>query len=314
MAPNDQDEKDRPLGQADADGQQDQGAPRDTQDGPHYLIGPRYYDRYVRTVKYVTVIIGALVLLDGIVEAFEGAAGFASQGEYALVAAKIIGGIAAAALDAIGACISLFGLVTIAFALAERRDAPNAEGKHVARHAAASEGDTRRPRTKISRVECVVDIAIVVALCALLAFVPSVFSAVVGEGSAAYGIPVFNLDEWGAILPLLLAYTAFALADDVVRLVVGTYRWPVALSSVVCGAAKVSLAAYVLKAMPVWNPEIIDILQTAVAEDADLGGRVVVDATWLSNVVLAVICLIVAIEVVSTVARTIRASRANHTR
>lgn len=314
MAPKDQDEKDRPLGQADADGGSDQGQNqgehRDSAVGPHYLIGPRYYDRYVRAVRYVTVAIAALVLLDGVVGACGRAAEFAGRGEYALVATTVVGGVVAAALDAIGACVSLFGVVTIAFALRERRDARGGGARHAAGHATAR-ASGRHPRTTISRTECVVDIVLAVALCALLAFVPSVFSAVVGEGSAAHEVPVFNLDEWDAILPLLLAYTAFALADDVVRLVVGAYRWPVALSSVACGAAKVSLAAYVLKAMPVWNPAIIDLLQSALADDADLSA-IVVDATSLSNAVLAVICLIVAIEVVSTVVRTVRAGRSSH--
>lgn len=292
-----------------------------------YLIGPEYFENYKWLLKIVLLCAAVPVFL---VSAASGAAESWPDGYYQALARGITGGI----IDAVSAALSGFGAVTLLFAAAERyerltgkkkswtpadlKEKPAGPGKFSAAPPSwhpASLSPVPDKNARISRGDSIVSIVFIVIFCALLIFVPDLFFLVVSregvEGNWMLAdqtarIPLFNLAQWGRILPVFVLILGIGLADEILRLVKGCYCRAVLVSNILCAAAQIALSVWLLKFLPLFNPGLPEQLAEA---NAALG-----DAAWLPNWntdivtsgLLTFIILLTLLEVGTTVYKTAR--------
>ena len=93
-------------------------------------------------------------------------------------------------------------------------------------------------------------------------FAPWLFGAYAFEnGTFIRTIPIFNLERWNIILPVLLISLAAGFADDVVRLVCGCYCRTVLIVCLISGAVQAVFAWILLKGLPFFNPSFVQELR-----------------------------------------------------
>lgn len=121
-------------------------------------------------------------------------------------------------------------------------------------------------------------------------------------------MPVFNLKQWGSILPVFTLSLLVGLADEILQLLVGCYCKLVMISNIVCGAIQIVLSAVVLKVMPIWNPNFVSEIQLALGDEANLAEKFLSlwNADMVSNGLLALIVLFTLVEISVTVYKTLR--------
>ena len=66
-------------------------------------------------------------------------------------------------------------------------------------------------------------------------FAPHFFAAIFTEGEAITTVPVFNLEQWGIVLPVFVISLLIGLIDEILRLIIGVYCKLVMISNILCG-------------------------------------------------------------------------------
>lgn len=272
------------------------------QNDAHTLIGPAYYDNYIWLLRIVLLctLLPVLVttIIRGVLELGNGGVGSMAVG---------IAGIAAeSALNSVAACLGAFGGVTLVFALLERYEI---RIDLLARTAWTPEMLPALPAKQalISRGDTVVGIVFIVLFMALLIFAPQLFSAFFREGEVLVMIPVFHLEKWNVLLPVLLLSLSFSLAEEILRLVMGRYCSAVMVGNLFAGAAQILLSVILLKILPFWNP---DFAEEIAARFPAGNFKELLSTHWnpelFSNLLIAIICLATLLEISVTVYKTLR--------
>ena len=121
-------------------------------------------------------------------------------------------------------------------------------------------------------------------------------------------MPVFNLDQWGTILPVFVLSLLVGLADEILQLVVGCYCKLVMVSNIVCGAIQIVLSVVVLKVLPIWNPNFVSEIQSALGGEASSAEKFLSfwKADMASNGLLAFIVLFTLVDIGVTIYKTLR--------
>ena len=302
------------------------------------LIGPAYFENYKWLLKVVllcaTIPVSLLSLASGVIEHW-------TDGFYQAIVRGLTDGIT----NAVTAGLTGFGAVTLVFAAVERyerrgregerrwtpadlREEPSSARFREARQPSAGKFSASPPswdpsglspvpdkKARISRGDSIASIVFIVIFCALLVFIPNLFFLVISrEGidgnwllsSEIDRIPIFNLDEWGRILPFFVLSLGIGLADEVIRLVRGCYCRTVMVSSILCGGVQLVLSVWILKFLPLFNPELPERL----AEARETLGDAAWVAGWngelVTSFLLALIVLITLLEMGTTVYKTLR--------
>jgi len=158
--------------------------------------------------------------------------------------------------------------------------------------------------------ECgdIVGIVFIVIFSVLLIFAPHFFAAIFTEGEAITTVPVFNLEQWGIVLPVFVISLLIGLIDEILRLIIGVYCKLVMISNILCGVIQIVLSAIVLKVLPIWNPNFVLEIEQALGANADSSANFFTywNADMVSNGLLAFIVVITLFEIGVTIYKTLR--------
>ena len=151
-------------------------------------------------------------------------------------------------------------------------------------------------------------IVFIVIFSVLLIFAPHFFAAIFTEGEAITTVPVFNLEQWGIILPVFVISLLIGLIDEILRLIIGVYCKLVMISNILCGVIQIVLSAIVLKVLPIWNPNFVLEIEQALGANADSSANFFTywNANMVSNGLLAFIVVITLFEIGVTIYKTLR--------
>lgn len=291
-------------------------------DQSRHLIGPAYYDTYLMVLKIALLCSLIAVFVVSLVEGIAGRDLWNSGVDFGEVVLAIISGLSEAFSNTINTGIGVFGIVTLVFAIMERQQV-DFDGKKGKKWSVSdlSDHDSGKkavwtpqslspvPHSKamIKRSESIVSIVFTVIFCVLLIFAPRFFGIIVVDGDIVQTVPIFNLDQWNSILPVFMISLLAGLADDILRLLVGRYNLRVMFSNIVFGGIQMICSVIILKILPLWNPDFSRQLETAIHQNyvpPDFLSRF--DAVRASDIILAVFIFIFAIELITTVYRTLR--------
>jgi hypothetical protein len=286
------------------------------------LIGPIYYETYKTVLKIAmlctAISVFLIVLMQGIFD------GSATQNVSDLSNGIIIA--VSALAKAFGSCISsaisVFGIVTIVFAIMERQKVDLDEAKEKVWTAAdladkpIREKKTWTPsqltpiptkKALIPKSDNIADIVFSVILAALFIFAPQLLGIIWMKNDTVTTIPIFNLDKWNIILPFFLVGLCAGLTNAILRLIVGRYNIKVILSSIIAGVIQIFCAVIALKALPLWNPNFgrdLGFFLEDMPNNFDFLSFF--NAAWLSNIFLVLFIFSKTVTICVTIYRTIR--------
>lgn len=293
------------------------------QNDRQYLIGPEYFETYLWFVRVVLICAAVPILIVSFVNAFSQMAAITSQNAAPAIIHAIAEGLATGISNGLLSCVSAFGVVTLIFAIMERKKV-QLEMKKAEKWSVEKLSEEKRvvelrwtpkflepvPDKKaiISRGDSVVSIVFIVIFSVLLIFAPHFFSAIFTEGETVTTVPIFNLDQWGTILPIFVLSLFIGLVDEILRLVVGVYCKLVMISNIVCGLIQIVLSAIVLKILPIWNPNFTADIQLALGGKAESAAKFLTywNAEMVSNGLLFFIVAITLLEIGTTIYKTLR--------
>lgn len=299
------------------------GFAKQYQNGQKYLIGPEYFDTYLWFVKVVLICAAVPILIVSLINTIGEMPAFTSQNAAPVIIRAIVDGLINGITNAMLSCISAFGAVTLTFAIMERKKI-QIEMKKAEKWSVKSLSEERKtpsarwtprilepvPDKKaiISRGDSVVGIVFIVVFTALLIFAPHFFAAFFTEGETITTVPVFNLEQWGTVLPVFVISLLIGLIDEILRLIIGVYCKLVMISNIVCGALQIALSFVVLKVLPIWNPNFASEIEQALGDNADLGASFPTDwnTDMVSNGLFAFIVVITLFEIGVTIYKTHR--------
>ena len=243
-----------------------------------YLIGPEYFDTYLWFVKVVLICAAVPILIISLINAIGEMPAITSQNAASVIIRAIVDGLIVGITDAMLSCISAFGAVTLTFAIMERKKVQFELKKFI------------------------------VIFSVLLIFAPHFFAAIFTEGEAITTVPVFNLEQWGIILPVFVISLLIGLIDEILRLIIGVYCKLVMISNILCGVIQIVLSAIVLKVLPIWNPNFVLEIEQALGANADSSANFFTywNADMVSNGLLAFIVVITLFEIGVTIYKTLR--------
>lgn len=288
-------------------------------DGVHHLIGPEYYDAYLWFLKVVLICsvipIIAVSLANGIREGIAG-----MEADYVNAAVRAVAyGLGDAVTNCIMSALSVFGAVTLIFAVLERQkvkiDLKQQKKWSVDDFVGNKEGWTPQrlapvPHKKavISRGDSIIGIVFIVIFGILLIFAPGIFAAVFTEDGSSVVIPVFNLARWNIVLPALIVWLLVGLTDEILRLVMGCYCKIVMYSNIICGVVQIVLGIMILKLFPFWNPEFGTKLKIQLGDLSNDKVELLfgISTHYISDIILIGIVVITLAEMAVTIYKTLR--------
>ena len=285
-------------------------------DDAHCLIGPEYYDTYLWFMKIVLLCTLISTFVMSLLEGIHHVVGSEGEGYVGIVVRTFVSCFVNGITNCAISCISVFGGITIVFAVLERQVKKNGLRDGLGKKVWTPGELTSIPHKKamIDRGDCIVGIVFIVIFCMLLIMSPNAFSAIVRSGANDKDVtlvPILNLMQWNRILPLFVIGLLVGLADEVFKLIVGIYCYKVMISCIISGFIQIILGSVILKVLPFWNPDFM-IQMELQAMKGNTGAEFIKE--WLSggnvsimsNVILAFIILCTLEEIGVTVYKTIR--------
>ncbi len=295
-------------------------------DHARHLIGGEYYDTYVWFLKVVLICTAASLLgvslIDGIAGLVSGD-NLISLGGTGEIILNLLYSIGITVGKCVIACVAAFGAVTAVFAILERHsiklDIKDKKEWSIndLRNGPAAQKEEWTPKSLtpvpdkaslISRGESIVGIVFIVIFSVLLILAPHFFSVFFNIDGTLITVPVFNLERWGIILPLLLAWLGISLCDEILHLALGRYCRTVMLSSIICGILNIVLSFVILKIFPIWNPGFAE----EIAMYADIGPQWLsqLAAHWngnlASSILFLIICFATLLEIGTAIYKTVK--------
>ena len=261
-----------------------------------YLIGPEYFDTWLWFVKVVLICSAVPIVAVSLINALT---------EIPDLPRAVAGGLIRGITNALAACVSAFGIVTLIFTVMEHKKI-QFEMKKAGKWSVEALEPVPDRKTVISRGDSVVGIIFIILLCVLLIFAPRLFSVFLKDGGSFVTVPFFNLDRWGTILPVLILSLLAGLSDEILRLVAGVYCRLVLISNIVSGAVQIVLSVVVLKLLPFWNPDFLTELQAAPGSTGKTWLLAHWDPDLVSGVLLALIIVLTLAETGVTFYKTLR--------
>ncbi|HIY59860.1 MAG TPA: hypothetical protein H9831_04135 [Candidatus Eisenbergiella pullistercoris] len=271
---------------------------------PGWVIGPEYAEDYRWLLKIVLAAVALSVVVSGVVQG-------ALQRDGAGILTEAVSSAVTGALSAVGA-------VTVLFMILERRKI-RVDFRKEFRMAEANGAERRKwvpmllppvpdSKAEIKRSDEAVNLIFEALLAGLMIFAPWLFGAYAFEnGTFIRTIPIFNLERWNIILPVLLISLAAGFADDVVRLVCGCYCRTVLIICLISGAVQAVFAWILLKGLPFFNPSFVQELRQEFDWQGTKGDLLTLYGTGrLETIVLLVIWACILIETGVTVYKTVR--------
>lgn len=272
-----------------------------------HLIGGEYYASYCQILKIVLVCVGAGMVLSALVSVIVTASTESMDGFIRSVQGGMLnlGTIPAALVQA-------FGWVTLVFFLLERNQVKlqqTEEPWQVSRL-------PRIPCEKavISRGDAVAGLFFGMVFFVIFLCIPEYLGFWVKNGNGEMiSVPLFNMQIWNKLLPLLVVSFGLGIVDDFVKLVVGHYNLLVMGVSVVCSTISLGVICYLFKGTALFNPNFLQEISAIKGEDflekCDImihWNTTLADGWKMTDLFLAVLILIIVAELGVTLYRTLR--------
>ena len=162
------------------------------QSGQQYLIGPEYFDTYLWFIKVILICTVVPILVISLVNAFGLASVITSQNAAPVIIHAIVDGLTVGISDVLISCISVFGAVTLIFAIMEHQkvkiEIKRSEKWSVEKLTKQKKITESRwtpsflepvpdKKALINRGDSIVGIVFIVIFCVLLIFAPHFFAA-----------------------------------------------------------------------------------------------------------------------------------------
>lgn len=263
----------------------------------NYIIGPDYYDHYIWILKIGLIGLSISAVVSGIVGGVTGAKNIVDF---------FVDFVAEGISTLITSACAMVGILTIIFGILEYNKV-KVDIKPGEKWSPASLPAIPHKKSLISRGNSVVNIIILMALGATLAFVPEVFGAFrkTDNGLESIGC-VFNLDQWSKILPVFILSLSAGLVDEVVRLIYGQYCKAVMYSSIISNSTMAVCSVILFKGMNIWNPQFASKLLNELDKVAYSKGDILFywGTETFDDIFLAVFCLINVVGMAITVYKT----------
>lgn len=278
-----------------------------------YLISPEYYENYSWVMKIVLICVWASGIVSAIIEGIMNPASI-----------DLINDLVDLIVNLVISGVGTFGSVTFVFAVLEHYKVKvdlKEEKKWTIDNLTENAYHDKKVWTPfqlspipdkkalISRGESLVGIIFLVIFCGLLLFEPKIFSVYhLGDKDVMVPIPLFNLEKWNVILPVLLLAFFIGFVDEVVRLAAGCYCRLVMFSSIITCVLQFVFLAVAIKIFPFWNPNfakdierLYDIRFTANTDILSHWGT-----DFFSDIILTIISGILILQMGITIYKTIR--------
>lgn len=282
----------------------------------NYVIGPEYYDNYIWLIKIAAFGIGISAIVSAIMQGIvntESWSGLFSN--FFIEFFNIL----------INGTISMVGILTIIFAILEHQkikldikpkekwsvDELSKNVASVKSWTPASLPPIPDKRAVISRGDSIASIIFITIFAVLLLCAPQLFGAFEYNDDKLQSIAcIFNLDAWDGIAPILIFCLLVALVDEVIRLVSGYYCKPVMYSNIICNALQIVGSAFLLKCMPLFNPNFVAYIQQykGITEFSDGDILRFWGSSTFTDYILLFICVIALLEMGVTIYKTLRYS------
>jgi len=197
-------------------------------DGERSLIGPRYYRRYIQTLKtalpFVALGLAIAGVLSILVEGVDKNPVLSVNGmdfSWAAAVGKWIGNI-------VTSLFAATAIITIIFAIFERKNVTLDEDD-ISKLPAVPEKNQQ-----IKKSECIVGIVLSVIFGAVFMFAPQIICAISTSGNdGVTAIPIFDTDVVRSLWPCWLAILALGIGNECFGLIEGVYSVRYAVVSVV---------------------------------------------------------------------------------
>lgn len=226
-----------------------------------YLIGPRFYDAWMRLLKTL------LSIVPGIVAAIMLAVGFAEGGQPVM---KTV-------IEAIGTGIMvgihIFFWVTLVFAVMERTGVKPEEleaGDWKPEHLPQVPKNTKR---QISMAEGVTGAALIALGMAWVALSPMI--------SVKDGVQLLHPDLWNFWVPAFFVLSSLALLQEIAQAKIGNWTTPLTVTNVLLGIASIIFVFTLITTQQVVNPAYAEAWGLNRTEDFDEAMR------WTGAITLA---------------------------
>ncbi len=283
-------------------------------DESRYIISPEYYDNYMWVLKVVLLSVLFSIVVSAFVQLITRESGFSN------IMLALFGNILSAGVGA-------FGAVTLVFAFLERQKVKvefHEEKEWTVNSLTENSNEEKKnwtpgllqpvpdKRALISRGEALAELVFTMIFIGLLLFAPYLFGAYVfDEGKLVRTIPIFNLDQWSRILPFMVISIMIGFVDEIVKLLAGCYCTLVMICNLICGFLQIIFVIVMFKVLDIWNPKFIqDITSTFDIRFSSKGDLFYYYGTgFFSNVLLAIICGAIVLEMGTTIYKTLRYGR-----
>lgn len=226
-------------------------------DGERSLIGPRYYRRYIQTMKIVLPSTALGLAVAAIVSLLVDGLEVVSAASIATWIATWLGNIATP-------LISAAALVTFIFAIFEYKNVSLDEDDISKLPAVPKDGQL------ISKTECIIDIVFSVIAMTLFIFVPQFICFFgVGENGFTEFVPMFSADVMRSVWYCWVAVFVLTIAREIFGLAEGVYTLRYAIFSTVLNVLEVAGVIFALTRPGIIAPECVSHVQSALAGEAD---------------------------------------------
>lgn len=263
-----------------------------------YLIGPDYYDLYLLVLKIALVSVGVTNFLTDL---------FCFITKDTKTMGDIITSFTRIFTDCGATLCGIFVTVTIVFAIVERAKQPGSRSD-TEKFNPQKLAHVPKDKARISRLSSIVDLVVVLVFGTFLLVTPKQFGILtLNDTGLVDCVPFFNMDKWNAIWPLLAIMLSVEFIDGIIRLVNGCYCKTVLISTAIKNTIVTVAAVVLFSSVEVWNPHFsIDVQRTfgkKFISDFDLLANQ--NSDNLSRVILAVLLILIAINMISTIYKTI---------
>ncbi len=239
----------------------------------------------------------------------------------------LVGSGWAAGLDlfssTVGILLNLFAIITIIFMILEKYQVGLREFTTGTFSANAEEWDISRlpqipvKEAVIQKGSMISEIVFSMITALILIAVPhwlGVWIAGSEDDKAFSVIPVFNMEAWGLVLPLLITATFFGMMKSIVKLVQGCYNIPVMIVTAVLNFISIAIYSVVFLRYPIWNPDFRATLERVFEREFNAAGDIMNywDTPFLSNLIFAIFVIVLVIETITVAYRVLKNQQAHY--
>ena len=262
------------------------------------LIGGNYYIVYKYIMKIALPIVAAVVAFAGLVSSLfgEGIAqnAYETYEIFEKAIEKTVGGAVEGVVSgAIGGALFAFALITIIFAILERKNVLRGDGDFLSFLPSAVPEKAARIKPHEPIVEILFTVFFVILLIG--------FSYVIGWwfGDDTGWVPVFESSVLRGFWPFIMFCAALSIVNDVVKLVEGRYTKKLMVVTIVCNVLTVISAAVMFLNERIINPAFVSAFGEL---DPDFAQSPVLDS--INLVILGLIVFAAIIGSITVIAKT----------